>query len=81
MNQYQLHVRDGGRWMWLCTLEAASHAEAFHRALTCLGQAHYEKPVRLEQDLEGAYRKPCCAMPCRQAKEAPSPPRPIESAR
>jgi hypothetical protein len=57
MNRYQLHVREDGRWEWLCTIEAATHAEAFHRAIQCLGDDHYNKPIRLEQDLEGAYFK------------------------
>ena len=41
MKRYQLYVREvgeGGRWEWLCTVEAATHAEAFHRALLALGE-------------------------------------------
>lgn len=59
MNVYQLYIKTGEQWEWLCTIDAATHAEAFHRAVLCLGQAHYDKPIRLEQDLEGVYRKPC----------------------
>ena len=59
MNRYQLHVREEARWEWLCTVEADSHAEAFHRAILALGGEHYHKPIRPEQDTGGDYRKPC----------------------
>ena len=59
MNHYQLYFREGGRWEWLCTIEAANHVIAFHLTLVFLGERHRHKPIRLDQDLEGVYRKPC----------------------
>ena len=59
LKSYQLHVREDGRWEWLCTVEADTHAEAFHSALLGMGGEHYRKPIRVEQDTDGAYRKPC----------------------
>jgi len=59
MNTYQLYIKIDGGWEWLCTFDAASHAEAFHRGLHCLGEVHQDKPIRLEQDVETGYRKPC----------------------
>jgi hypothetical protein len=61
MKTYQLYIKTEGRWEWLCTFDAGSHAEAFHRGLHCLGPAHQDKPIRLEQDDETGYRKPCPA--------------------
>jgi len=59
MKTYQLYIKIDGRWEWLCTFDAGTHAEAFHRALHCLGEAHQNTPIRLEQDTETGYRKPC----------------------
>ena len=59
MRIYQLHVKVDGAWSWVCTIDAGSHAEAFEAALRCLGSADGDRPIRLEQDIEGAYRKPC----------------------
>lgn len=56
---YQLHVKVDGGWSWVGTIEAPTHADAFRQALLALGPADKERPIRFEQDLEGAYRKPC----------------------
>ncbi|HEY2587027.1 MAG TPA: hypothetical protein VGI81_14875 [Tepidisphaeraceae bacterium] len=60
MRAYQLHVKVDGGWSWICTIDAATHAEALHRALRCLSPGEIERPIRVEQDTEGVYRKPCC---------------------
>lgn len=59
MRAYQLHVKVEGAWEWVCTIDAPTHAEAFRQALICIGRANQERPIRLEQDTEGAFRKPC----------------------
>jgi hypothetical protein len=56
---YQLYVRRDGAWSWVCTFDAPSHAEAFRRVLLCLRGDEFERPIRLEQDTEGTFRKPC----------------------
>ena len=66
MKRYQLYVKIQNSWDWLCSIDSLTHAEAFHRTLTCLGDLHQDKPIRLEQDIEGAYYKPCCANGARQ---------------
>jgi hypothetical protein len=57
---YQLYVRaDDGAWSWICTFGAPCHAEAFRQTLACLRGDEFERPIRLEQDTEGAFCKPC----------------------
>ena len=58
MRCYQLHVKIDGAWSWVCTIDASAHEEAYRIALRCLGPADQERPIRIEQDTEGAYRKP-----------------------
>ncbi|HEY2586960.1 MAG TPA: hypothetical protein VGI81_14540 [Tepidisphaeraceae bacterium] len=58
MRAYQLHVKVDGAWSWICTIDAPTHAEAFQRALLCLSPSELERPIRVEEDVEGAYRKP-----------------------
>lgn len=59
MRAYQLYVKVDRAWSWVCTLDAPTHAEAFRQALLCLRGDDHERPIRLEQDIEGAFRKPC----------------------
>lgn len=49
MNQYELYARIGGRWEFLCRIDAAGHPEAFRQAMLCLKPEHYDKEIRLEQ--------------------------------
>lgn len=59
MSAYQLYLRDDeNSWDWIGTLEAATHAEAFRLVLRCLGPGDHERPIRVEQDTEGVFRKP-----------------------
>ena len=46
------------RWKWVCTIDAATHAEAFAMALDRLSSAGLDDPVRIEEDTEGSFRKP-----------------------
>jgi hypothetical protein len=56
---YQLYVKITGKWEWVCTIEADSHAEAFRSAMQCLDPRLYDKPIRLEQDpAEGQSEQP-----------------------
>lgn len=57
---YQLYVMREKSWDWIGTIDANSHAEAFQAALLSLGPDDENLPIRLEQDVEGAYRKPVC---------------------
>ena len=50
MNRYHLYVKLEGRWQWVRTIEAASHAEAFRSAMHMLDPEYYGKPIRLEQE-------------------------------
>ncbi|HEY2588719.1 MAG TPA: hypothetical protein VGI81_23455 [Tepidisphaeraceae bacterium] len=59
MRAYQLHVKVEGAWAWVCTIDAPTHADAFRQALLCIGGDNQDRPIRLEQDTEGAFRKPC----------------------
>ena len=59
MRTYQLHVRVEGAWEWACTIDAETHADAFLRVLLCLGRDNEQRPICLEEDLDGSYRKPC----------------------
>lgn len=58
MRTYQLYLKDENAWVWVGTLEAATHADAFRSALLCLGSGDDQRPIRIEQDTEGAYHKP-----------------------
>jgi hypothetical protein len=55
---YQLYLRNEKSWDWIGTIDADTHADAFRTALLCLGPGDDQRPIRLEQDIEGAYRKP-----------------------
>lgn len=59
VRSYQLYIRVEGAWQWSCTLDAETHADAFRRVLLCLGRDDEHRPIRLEEDLDGSYRKPC----------------------
>jgi len=59
MNSYQLHIKVERAWVWICTIDAPTHAEAFRHVLICLRPDEHAHPIRLEQDTENAYRKPC----------------------
>lgn len=57
MRAYQFYVKRNHNWTWVGTIDAATHADAFRQALLCLGPGDEDRPIRLEQDTEGAYRK------------------------
>lgn len=59
MRTYQLYIRLENAWTWVCTIDAATHAEAFDMALPCLPSRDSDSPIRIEEDTEGAFRKPC----------------------
>ncbi|HEY2586360.1 MAG TPA: hypothetical protein VGI81_11405 [Tepidisphaeraceae bacterium] len=59
MRTYQLYRRKENAWDWVGTLDAPTHADAFRAALLCLAPGDERRPIRIEQDTEGAYRKPC----------------------
>lgn len=63
---YQLYVRVDRAWSWICTFEAPTHAEAFRHVLACLRADERERPIRLEQDTEGTFCKPCNRGCCRR---------------
>lgn len=69
MRAYQLHVKVEGAWAWVCTIDAATHADAFRQALRCVGSNNQNRPIRFEEDTEGAFRKPC-AQHCHCEEEA-----------
>lgn len=52
MRVYQLFVKMGRRWNWLCDLNAASHADAFREAMLRLEPEHFDKQIRLEESHE-----------------------------
>lgn len=58
MRAYQLYLKGDRAWDWIGTIDADTHADAFQAALQCLGPGDDQRPIRLEQDIEGAYRKP-----------------------
>lgn len=58
MRAYQLYLKEDNAWVWVGTIDAATHAEAFRLALLSLGPGDEDRPIRVEQDTEGAYRKP-----------------------
>jgi hypothetical protein len=56
---YQLYLKtQGNSWDWIGTFDAATHADAFRMALLSLGPGDERRPIRVEQDIDGAYRKP-----------------------
>jgi CheY-like chemotaxis protein len=46
---YQLYVRVGPSWEWVCEVAAPSHGEALREAITRLRPEHHDKPIRVEQ--------------------------------
>lgn len=58
MRAYQLYLRGDASWDWIGTIDADTHADAFRAALLRLAPGDEQRPIRLEQDVEGAYRKP-----------------------
>jgi len=58
LRAYQLYIKERDAWVWVGTIDAPTHAEAFRFALLCLEPGDEDKPIRLEQDMEGDYRKP-----------------------
>lgn len=58
MRAYQLYLKGEASWDWIGTIDANSHADAFQAVLQRLGPGDEQRPIRLEQDVEGAYRKP-----------------------
>ena len=58
MRTYQLYLRDQKAWDWVGTIDAPTHAEAFRTALLSLGPGDEKRPILIQQDIEGAYRKP-----------------------
>lgn len=56
---YQLYVHVDRAWSWVCTFEAPTHADAFRQGLACLRGDEHDRPIRLEQDIEGTFCKPC----------------------
>jgi hypothetical protein len=71
MRAYQLYLRVEGAWSWLCTLDAPTHADAFRQVLLCLRGDEPLRPIRVEEDTEGTFRKPCergCGHPSTEAK-------------
>ena len=56
---YQLYLKTpGNSWDWIGTFDAATHADAFRTALLSLSPGDESRPIRVEQDIDGAYRKP-----------------------
>lgn len=58
MRAYQLYIKEKDAWVWVGTIDAPTHAEAFRFALLCLEPGDEDKAIRLEQDMAGDYRKP-----------------------
>jgi hypothetical protein len=48
---YELSVKIGGAWRWVCSIEADDHPKALRQAIGCLKPEHYSLPIRLEQEV------------------------------
>ena len=74
MRAYQFYVKRNHDWTWVGTIDAATHADAFRQALLCLRAGDEDRPIRLEEDTEGAYRK--AFKPVEAQPPGSAPPRP-----
>ena len=53
VKKYQLFIKVGGQWLWICDIEAETHPDALLTAILVLQSQHQDKPIRLEQADEG----------------------------
>ena len=52
LKKYDLFVQVQRRWKKVAVIEADGHSAAFRQAMSQLPPAHYDKPIRLEQQQE-----------------------------
>jgi hypothetical protein len=51
-NAYHLYVKVDGVWQHAATVRADDHAKAFRKAMTLLKPEHYDKQIKLEQEVQ-----------------------------
>ena len=56
MRTYQLYLKEDKAWVWVGTIDAPTHAEAFRLALLSLRPGDEDLAIRLEQDTSGDYK-------------------------
>jgi hypothetical protein len=50
MKKYRMYLQIDGQWSLIRTIEAPDHCAALRKAIASIQPAHYDKPLRLEQD-------------------------------